>query len=109
MLVVTRYRVPAADGQDFMAQARPALTALRSRPGCRTARLGRAVDDPVLWVLQSEWDDVGSYRRALSSYDVKLHAVPLLSRCLDEPTAFEVLLDAHADEVVEYRTARAEE
>ena len=33
----------------------------------------------------------GAYRRALSSYDVKLHAVPTLSRALDEPSAYEVV------------------
>jgi hypothetical protein len=36
------------------------------------------------------WRDVGSYRRALSSYDVKVTAVPLLSRALDEPSAYEL-------------------
>jgi hypothetical protein len=34
---------------------------------------------------------VGSYRRALSSYDVKVTAVPLLSLAYDEPSAFEVM------------------
>ena len=34
---------------------------------------------------------MGAYRRALSSYDVKLHAVPTLSRALDEPSAYEVV------------------
>ena len=34
---------------------------------------------------------VGSYRRALSSYEVKMHAVQLLSEAIDEPSAFEVL------------------
>ena len=36
---------------------------------------------------------VGAYRRALSSYDVKLQAIPLLSQAFDEPSAFEVLRD----------------
>ena len=37
------------------------------------------------------WEHVGAYRRALSAYDVKLHAVPLLSRALDEPSAYEMV------------------
>ncbi len=53
--------------------------------------IGRNVDDPTLWVLVTTWANVGAYRRALSSYDVKLHAVPLLSRALDEPSAYEVV------------------
>jgi len=39
--------------------------------------------------------NVGSYRRALSPYDVKMAAVPLLSEAIDEPTAYEDLLTQH--------------
>jgi hypothetical protein len=45
-----------------------------------------------LWTLTTRWDSVGSYRRALGSFEVKLHAVPLMYRAVDEPTAFEELL-----------------
>ena len=41
--------------------------------------------------MVTRWKDVGSYRRALSSYDVKVGAVPLLSRAIDEPSAYESL------------------
>ncbi len=34
---------------------------------------------------------MGAYRRALSTYDVKLAAVPTLSQALDEPSAYEVV------------------
>jgi hypothetical protein len=91
VLVVTRYRVEESAGGDFLARAQTALDALAARPGWRAGRIGRAVDDADLWVLSTEWDSVGAYRRALSGYDVKVHAVPLLSLALDEPTAFEVL------------------
>ncbi|WP_129666344.1 antibiotic biosynthesis monooxygenase family protein [Phytoactinopolyspora endophytica] len=106
MLVVTRYRVPRAEAPVFRDQAFQALRTLAEQAGWIRGHLGRATDDPTLWVLTSEWLDVGSYRRALSSYDVKLHAVPLLSRAVDEPTAFEVMtpeggtaLAADADDV----------
>ncbi|NDL56781.1 antibiotic biosynthesis monooxygenase family protein [Phytoactinopolyspora mesophila] len=94
MLVVTRYRVPRQDALTFRDQARAALSALAGQPGWQAGHVGRAVDDPTLWVLSSQWRDVGSYRRALSSYDVKLRAVPLLSLAIDEPTAFEILTDS---------------
>jgi hypothetical protein len=45
-------------------------------------------------VLVTEWQDVGSYRRALGNYDVKVYATPLLAQALDEPGAFEVLIEA---------------
>lgn len=91
MLVVTRYAVPVADAAGFLDRARAAVAALAERPGFRRAWVGRAVDDGATYVLASDWDDVGSYRRALSSYEVKVAAVPLLSEAIDEPSAFEVL------------------
>ena len=42
----------------------------------------------------TRWENVGAYRRALSSYDLKLHGVPVLSHALDEPGAYEVV-DPH--------------
>jgi len=92
VLVVTRYRVPEGDAAEFQELTGPAVEALAARPGCQQIRVGRATDDPELWVLASQWDTVGSYRRALSNPDVKLRAVPLMYRCIDEPTAFEDLL-----------------
>ena len=88
MLVVNRFRAPATD-EEFRRGLVEALAALARQPGCEDGRLGRNVDEPDLWVLVTRWRHVGSYRRALSSYDVKLRAVPLLSRALDEPSAYE--------------------
>ena len=97
MLAVTRYRVADEEASVFLEEARVALTALRERPGFVRGHLGRSTDDPTLWVLSTEWEGVGAYRRALSSYDVKLHAVPVLQRAVDEPGAFEVLEAAAGD------------
>ena len=91
MLVVSRFRVPAEDGEAFRSELQHALDALAERPGHLDGTVGRNVDDPELWVLSTRWEHVGAYRRALSAYDVKLRAVPLLSRALDEPSAYEVV------------------
>ena len=91
LVVVSRFRVPEADAARFRVDASAALGALAQRPGPLTGHLGRNVDEPELWVLTTTWANVGSYRRALSSYDVKVTAVPLLSRALDEPSAYETL------------------
>ncbi|MDQ3415679.1 MAG: antibiotic biosynthesis monooxygenase [Actinomycetota bacterium] len=97
MLVVTRHRVPPADTDAFVTGAQAAIAALAARPGWVEGTLGRNVDDPDLWVLSTRWADVGSYRRALSAYEVKVAAVPLLSTALDEPSAYEVVLGAGGD------------
>ena len=92
MLVVTRFEVAESDADVFLDQARAALSAFAARPGYLRGRVGRAADDPTAWVLTTEWVGVGAYRRSLSSYDVKVHGAPLLSRGRDEPSAFEVLV-----------------
>ena len=91
MLVVSRFRVPVAEGESFRADIQQALAALAERPGHLDGTIGRNVDDPELWVLSTRWESVGAYRRALSSYEVKLQAVPVLSRAVDEPSAYELV------------------
>lgn len=91
MLVVNRFRVPVEDGEAFRVELATAQAALAERPGYVDGQVGRNVDDPTLWVLSMRWENVGAYRRALSSYDVKLQAVPLLSRAIDEPSGYEVV------------------
>lgn len=76
-----------------MDRARVALAALAARPGYRGGRVGRAVDAPSSWLITTEWDDMGSYRRSLSGYDVKIAATPLLAQAIGEPSAYEVLYD----------------
>ena len=91
MLVVNRFRVPEDEAVAFRADLEAALAVLAQQRGYADGRLGRNVDDPTLWMMVTRWQDVGSYRRALSSYDVKVGAVPLLSRAIDEPSAYEDL------------------
>lgn len=94
MLVVSRFGVPPDGGDRFAELARAALEALAARPGFRRGHAGRSVDDPAEWVLVTEWDGVGAYRRALSAYEVKMAATPLLAQARDEAGAFEVLVAA---------------
>ena len=91
MLVVNRFRVSPEAAADLRAQLEEAHALLATKPGYVDGTLGRNLDEPDLWVLTTRWDSVGAYRRALSSYDVKLAAVPTLSRALDEPSAYEVV------------------
>lgn len=89
MIVVNRFRIPADQIESFRSDLEGALAALAARPGHLGGEIGRNVDDPELWVLTTRWEHVGAYRRALSAYDVKLAAVPTLSRAIDEPGAYE--------------------
>ncbi len=90
MLVVNRFRA-GADGPGLRADLELVHGLLADKAGYVTGWVGRNVDDPDLWVLTTRWENVGAYRRALSSYDLKLYGVPVLSRALDEPGAYEVV------------------
>jgi quinol monooxygenase YgiN len=89
VIVVNRFRVPEDEAAAFRDDLERAREALAERAGYVSGRIGRNVDDPDLWLLTTEWEGPGAYRRALSSYDVKVAAVPTLSRALDEPSAYE--------------------
>jgi quinol monooxygenase YgiN len=97
VLVVNRFTVPEDQAVAFADDLAAAHAVLAARPGYLDGTVGRNLDDPTLWVLQTRWTNVGSYRRALSAYDVKLGAVPLLARAIDEPSAYEVLDPARTD------------
>jgi quinol monooxygenase YgiN len=94
MLVLNRFQVPPDTQDDFLSRAHPALAALAERPGYVSGRLTRAIEDPARWLLVTEWESVGAYRRALGAFDVKVHATPLLALSIDEPSAYETLASA---------------
>lgn len=95
---MTRFQVPERDLEGFPDAATHLLVALAARPGFQRGRLGESVDEPGLWLLATEWDTAGSYRRGLSEHGVRLLAMPLMTWAYDEPSAFEVVA-AHDEPV----------
>lgn len=94
MLVVTRLRTPDAGPAaeaDLRSGLLHALEILAAKPGYVGGEVGRNVDDPALWVISTRWANVGSYRRALGSYEGKLHIQPLMVHAVDEPSAYELV------------------
>lgn len=110
MLVINRFVVDEDRAGGFVERAQAALAVLAARPGYRYGRLSRALDEPRQWCLVTEWESVGTYRRALGAYEVKVHATPLLAESLDEPSAYESLATAGpGGAVVVIRSDRAAE
>lgn len=98
VLVVTRLRAQTPDpadadaaGEELRRGLLQALAILADKPGYVGGEVGRNVDDPTLWVLTTRWENVGSYRRALGSYEGKMHIQPLMVHALDEPSAYELV------------------
>lgn len=93
MLAIVRFDQPA-DESGFLRQAEGALGALAACEGFERGWFARSTDEPGTWVLSTVWDSFGSYRRALSSYDVKLHAAQFMYAARNEATGFEPRLAA---------------
>ena len=109
MLVLNRFRVPEAEAAAFRDDLSRAHEVLAAQKGYADGWIGRNVDDPELWTLTTRWEHVGAYRRALSTYDAKLSAVPVLSRAVDEPSAYELVEPGSGlNEVVPRRTGPRE-
>jgi hypothetical protein len=87
VIVVNRFDSP---DPVFQAELEQLLATFAGRPGFVRGRLGRATDDPSAWVLTTEWQGVGAYRRALSAYEIKVLA-PLLGLARPEASAFEIV------------------
>ena len=95
MLVVSRFTVDAGETA-FAEQAATALAVLSQRPGYLAGRVARAADDEREWLVVTEWTGAGAWRRALSSYDVKVVATPLLARGRDEVSVYELVVELPA-------------
>lgn len=107
MRVVTRHTVEEQARDAWLEQAEVAISACAGQPGFLEAEVCAAVDDANLYLITLRFESVGAYRRALSSFEVKLNAVPLLYGAMDEPTAFEVLRLQDAGDVQRFQSARA--
>jgi hypothetical protein len=93
VLVLNRF-VVSSDDDSFVEKAHAALAALAESPGYVRGELTRSLDDPEYWCLLTEWANVGSYRRALGRFEVKVNATPLLAQSIMEPSAYETLASA---------------
>jgi quinol monooxygenase YgiN len=88
MIAIARFKVPAAQSSDIRAQLERALKAFSERDGFLSGDFGQNLDENDLWTLVTHWQNVGSYRRALSSTTIKMEVVPLLATAIDEPGAY---------------------
>ena len=89
MHAIARFQVQLKDAVDFRAELEAVKAVLAEAAGYLSGTVGQNLDEPTLWVLSTEWENVGSYRRALSSTRAKLEAIPILARAIDEPGAYE--------------------
>jgi len=89
MIAIARFNVRLADASQFHRDLLSAQDAFSLCPGYLNGYIGQNLDETTLWSLTTVWENVGSYRRALSNNQVKMLAIPLLATAIDEPGAYE--------------------
>lgn len=105
MIVVTQHDA----GDEFAGPARHLLEVLSAAPGFRSGQLGRSPDEPGVWLIVTHWQDAGSMRRGFGGFDAKVAAAPVMLSARNQPSAFEVLVDARDGQVSDYGADRYEQ
>jgi len=90
--VISILRFQPIDPDAFVVEVRAALPVISACPGFVRATLGRSTDEPDAWMLLTEWESIGAFRRGLGGTAVRMAAMPLLTQALDVPSAFEPLV-----------------
>lgn len=89
MFATARFKIPLAEAAQFQERLTLAISVLEDCPGYIKGEYGQNLDDSTLWSLVTHWQNIGSYRRALSNTTVKMYAISTLAQALDEPGAYE--------------------
>lgn len=93
------------DSVAWKLEAKQAMNVLQERPGFISGSIFHNADSPIRYLIKTDWQDVGSYRRALGSMEAKIGVWPFLASMRDEPTAFEMLMDFTSDSETEYESS----
>lgn len=96
-------------GVDFLDTLRSCLAILASNSGCMGIELGRSMDSESEFVLVSRWDNVGSYRKALSNYQVKSEVIPFISMHTKDSFTGEVIETGNVSGSESFPSALAED
>jgi hypothetical protein len=92
---------------EWLREAERVLDLFSAKPGFQSAKVGLALDDDSTGLLILKFDSVGSYRRALSAYDIKVEATSFLSAARDESSAFEILIDVTNGKKTRYQSEKS--
>jgi hypothetical protein len=83
------------------------LAGLAENPGCELGWVACSPDDPRSWVVTSIWRDMGSFRRGLSGFEVKVALGKLAVEAVDQPSVFEIVLSHGRDGLEAHTRDRA--
>jgi Antibiotic biosynthesis monooxygenase len=104
----SQWSFDVTDLESWLEQFAQVHKVLRDSVGFVSLQMLRCPDEPRRYLVQSTWQDVGSYRRATSSTPAKLVVWPFLVNMIEAPSTFETLVEITADSYVEYQSSVSE-
>ena len=107
LVVMNRFRVAAHQAEQFAQDSRVALATLAQSEGFIDGLIAQSTDEAELRMITTRWVNVGSYRRALSRFEVKMSAIPLLSAAIDESSAYEAVQVIANGQTMDINSGRA--
>ena len=93
------------DQEPWLASAEAAIQVLQVKPGFIEANVFHSADEPSRFLVKTDWEDVGSYRKALGSTEAKIGVWPFLADMHDEVSAFENLLRVDVTSVEHFESS----
>lgn len=105
MDVVLRFNITEST-EEWFKEAQRVLGIFQRQPGFDSAKICLALDSDTSGLIFLHFDTVGNYRRALSSYEIKLEATQFLLRAIDEPSAYEVLFTMNQTETILFQSEK---
>ena len=107
LVVMNRFRVAEHQAEQFAQDSRVALATLAESVGFIDGLIAQSTDEAELRMITTRWLNVGSYRRALSRFEVKMSAIPLLSAAIDESSAYEAVQVIANGQTMDINSGRA--
>jgi hypothetical protein len=98
--VVGQLNVPLAE-RDSFDQGYDRMSELFSEsPGLLSMELGQSTDSLEDLTVIHRWESVGSYRKALSRYEIKAEVIPFLSQFTRDSVTVEIISDTQSGKAV---------
>ena len=95
--VIAQLAVPAGSRVQFEQGYERLVELCAQSPGFLSSELGQSTDSLEDFTLIHRWADVGTYRKFLSRYDVKIEVIPFLSTFTKDSVTVEIIMDSQSD------------
>lgn len=102
---ISQWSFDVADYISWQTQLNDVVSVLQNTKGFESLIVLHSPDEPTRYQVHCSWEDVGSYRRGVSSTQAKLVIWPFLATMIDTPSSFEILQIATPSESTFYETS----